>query len=175
MPKYRRMLNDWNAPYIQKLIKLMETQSKVTVSNWSIDYAEEVLLPIWNKSNSSDRRPQLAIDYARKWLNDEVKLPEVKKIILDCHKAAKENEQNPTAQATARAIGQSASTIHAITHASGLVLYGALAVAYDNLGINASWEQLEQSAAKQCDRMYEALSKVAIENEPNPAKYNWNC
>ena len=174
MPKYRRMLNDWNAPYIQKLIKLMETQSKKTISTWAIDYAEEVLLPIWNKSNSSDRRPQLALDFARKWLDNEVKLPEVKKVILDCHQAAKENE-DPTSQATARAIGQSASTIHAITHASGLVLYGALAVAYDNLGIDTSWEKLEQSAAIECDNMYQALSKVAIENEPNPAKYNWNC
>jgi hypothetical protein len=175
MPKYRKMLTDWNAPYIQRLVRVMETQSKQTVANWVCDYAEEIMVPIWVKSYPKDNRPQLALDYAKKWLNKEVKLPEVKKIILECHQAAKENDANPAAQAAARAIGQSASTIHAVTHAVGLALYGALAVAYDELGFSASWEDLEKQAAIACDKMTVSLKKVAVNNEPNPAKYNWSC
>ena len=46
MPKYRKMLNNWDEPYIQDLVKLIETQSKETLVNWSVGYAEKVILPI---------------------------------------------------------------------------------------------------------------------------------
>jgi hypothetical protein len=41
MMKARKMLNDWEAPYIQSLVKLVETQSKATLANWVVDYADE--------------------------------------------------------------------------------------------------------------------------------------
>ncbi|MGB4661005.1 MAG: hypothetical protein WBI07_17675 [Mobilitalea sp.] len=43
MAKARKMLSDWEAPCIQALVKLIETQSKITLANWAIDYAEEQL------------------------------------------------------------------------------------------------------------------------------------
>lgn len=42
MPKARKMLSDWEAPYIQSLMKLIETQSKATLAFWAVDYAERV-------------------------------------------------------------------------------------------------------------------------------------
>jgi REP element-mobilizing transposase RayT len=36
--KYRKVLVDWQAPYIQSLMRLVETQSKVTIANWCLDY-----------------------------------------------------------------------------------------------------------------------------------------
>ena len=78
-------------------------------------------------------------------------------------------------QTDTRAIGQSASTSHAVTHAIGLAMYGGLAVAYDKLGFDESWDNLEQEAGKECERMLESLKRVVIENEPNSAKFNWNC
>ncbi|MDR9787429.1 MAG: hypothetical protein RJR37_09345 [Peptococcaceae bacterium MAG4] len=92
-----------------------------------------------------------------------------------CHAAAREAAASPVAQAAARAIGQSASTIHSGRHCIGLPLYGAIAVAYDTLGTNVSWEQLEQCAAVECGRMLDALRAVAVDNEPNPAKIDWKC
>lgn len=175
MAKTRKMLNDWYAPYLQPLIKLIETQSKETLANWAIDYSEKVLLPIWNKIYPEDLRPLNAISAARDWLAGKVKLPQVKPVILECHDAARSAEGSPAVQAAARAIGQSASTIHSARHCIGLALYGALAVAYDILGINALWEKTEQFAADECVRMYNALKAVSVENEPNPAKIDWNC
>ncbi|MDR0794857.1 MAG: hypothetical protein LBE79_02205 [Tannerella sp.] len=35
MKKYRKMLSDINAPYLQSLMKLIETQSKTTLANWN--------------------------------------------------------------------------------------------------------------------------------------------
>lgn len=169
------MLSDCNAPYLQVLVKVIETQSKTTLANWAIDYSERVLLPIWNKYQPDDLRPRNAINAARAWLSGRIKLPQAKPVISECHEAARAAEGHPAAQAAARAIGQSASTIHSATHCIGLPLYGALAVAYDVLGDNAAWAQSEQNAAEECGRMLDALNAVAVENEPNPAKINWKC
>jgi len=176
MPKYRKMLNDIDASYLQSLMRLIETQSKTTLAKWSIDYSYKKILPIYEKECPNDDRCKHALDAAMEWLDGKVKLPYVKNIILnECHAAAREAEKNPVAQAAARTCGQAAATIHAPTHSLGLALYGALAVAYDSLGINASWDDLLEVAAEECGNMEAALQAVSVDNEPNPAKINWKC
>jgi len=169
------MLNNWQAPYIQSLMELIETQSKPTLAHWPINYAERVILPIWNKYYPEDFRPQNALNATREWLSGKIKLPQAKPAILACHAAAHEATENPDAQASARAIGQCASTIHSSRHCIGLALYGALAVAYDQLSTDAEWRQIERCAAQECGRMEDVLRAVAIENESNPARINWKC
>lgn len=175
MPKARKMLSDWEAPCIQALMKLIATQSKVTLANWAVDYAEQVMVPLWRRYYPDDIRPQNALNAAHEWLAGAIKLPQAKAAILECHAAAREADGNPVAQASARAIGQCASTIHSAQHCIGLAFYGALAVAYDQLGTEAPWEQIEQCATEECQRMLGALRAVAVENEPNPAKIDWKC
>ncbi|WP_197082482.1 putative immunity protein [Rubeoparvulum massiliense] len=85
MPKARKMLSNWDAPYIQPLVKLIETQSKSTLAHWAVDYAERVLLPLWSKYYPDDLRPQNALIAAWQWLSGEIKLPEAKTAILECH------------------------------------------------------------------------------------------
>lgn len=175
MPKARKMLSDWKAPYIQSLMKLIETQSKSTLAHWAVDYAERVILPLWHEFYPDDLRPQNALNAAREWLSGAIKLPQAKSAILECHAAAREAEGNPVAQAAARTIGQCASTIHSAQHCIGLAFYGALAVAYDRLGTDAPWGHITQCAAEECGRMEAALRAAAVEDEPNPAKINWKC
>ncbi|KJS13295.1 MAG: hypothetical protein VR67_04710 [Peptococcaceae bacterium BRH_c8a] len=175
MPKTRKMLSDWKAPYIHSLMKLIETQSKSTLAHWAVDYSERVLLPLWDKHYPDDLRLHNALNAAREWLSGAIKLPQAKSVILECHAAARAADGNPVAQAAARAIGQCASTIHSARHCIGLAFYGALAVAYDRLGTDAPWGQIEHCAAKECGRMEAALRAVAVENEPNPAKIDWKC
>lgn len=175
MPKARKMLSDWDAPYIQSLVKLIETQSKSTLAHWAVDYSERVILSLWSKHYPNDLRPQKALNAAREWLTGAIKLPQAKTAILECHAAAREADGNPVTQAAARTIGQCASTIHSARHCIGLALYGAIAVAYDTLGTKVPWEQLEKCAADECGRMLDALRAVAVENEPNPAKIDWKC
>jgi hypothetical protein len=175
MKKPRKMLSDWNAPYVQSLMKLIETQSKVTLATWCIDYAMENILPLYEKQVPNDSRPFNAIYSALEWLSGAIKLPKAKAAILECHTAAREAEGNPVAQAAARTIGQCASTIHSARHCIGLALYGAIAVAYEQLGTEALWAQIEQCAAEECRRMEAALRTIAVDNEPNPAKMTWEC
>jgi len=170
------MLSDIGAPYLQSLMRLVETQSKTTLANWCINYAQEFIFPIYAKVHPSDTRPKQALDAAKKWLDGEVKLPYVKNIILnECHAAARENDGDPAAQAAARACGQAAATVHAPTHSLGLALYGALAAAYNELGVDADWSALLEVAAGECAKMEDALKMVAVLDEPNPAKINWRC
>lgn len=175
MPKARKMLSDWEAPCIQSLMRLIETQSKTTLAAWAAAYAAQILLPLWSRSFPDDPRPQSALAAARSWMSGAIKLPGAKQAILECHAAAREADESPAAQAAARAIGQSASTIHSARHCIGLAFYGALAVAYDRLGVDAPWVHIEQCAAEECGRMEAALRAVAVENEPNLAKIDWKC
>lgn len=112
MPKARKMLSDWDVPYIQSLAKLIDTQSKVTLAIWAIDYAEQVILHPWSKYYLDDLLPQNTLNAAREWLSGAIKLPRAKMTILECHAVARESDGNSVVQAIARAIGQSASTIH---------------------------------------------------------------
>jgi len=176
MKKYRKMLSDINAPYLQSLMKLIETQSKTILARWCIDYAQANILPIYEKAFPGDKRPMNALNAAKEWLDGKVKLPYVKNIILnECHAAAREAESVPAAQAAARTCGQAAAIIHTPTHSLGLALYGALAIAYDRLGIDEDWDTLVHFAAEECAKMETALRDVAVKDEPNPAKMNWNC
>ncbi len=176
MPKPRKMLGSADAPYIKSLMRLIETQSKATIANWCMDYCEEHILPICEKAYPEDNRPRSALNAARDWLAGKVKLPEVRHIILhECHAVARENEENPAVQAAARACGQAAACFHTPTHSLGLAFYGAAAIASDRVGTGESPEAYERIAAEECAKMEAALRSVAVEDEPNPAKIQWNC
>lgn len=175
MAKLRKMLGKADSPYILSLMRLIETQSKETLIRWSLTYAEKNFLPIYEEEHPEDSRPKEALESAKLWAEGTIKLPLAKKYILACHEAAREAEPNPIAQAAARAIGQAASTIHAPTHSLGLAFYGAAAMAYKELGLNESAENYDKFAAQECRRMEAALKAIAVPNEPNPAKLNWQC
>jgi hypothetical protein len=176
MTKLRKTLGDVNAPSTVALMRLIETQSKTTIANWTLGYAEQKMLPLFQKHYPADKRPAHAIAAAREWLAGKVKLPYVKNIILnECHAAARELDNCPVAQAAARAIGQSCGSIHAATHSLGLYFYAAAAVSYDRIGLDADVDAYAKIAEEVCADYTAALRAVAVENEPNPAKCKWNC
>lgn len=175
MAKHKKMLSNYEASYIQTLMRAIETQSKTTLANWAIDYSEKELLPLYIKYFPEDIRAESALNAAKRWLKGEIKLPEAKKYILECHAAAREAEGNPVAQGIARAIGQSASTIHSARHCIGLAFYGALAVAYERFGVDATWAELEGCAAEECEKMLMTLKDISVYDEENPAKIVWHC
>lgn len=92
MAKPRKMLGNADSPYIVSLMRLIETQSKTTLVNCCFNYTEEYILPIYEKTYPTDTRPQDALNAAKDWLDGKIKLPAVKKLILDAHSAAREAE-----------------------------------------------------------------------------------
>ncbi len=176
MVKLRKMLGSADSPYIVSLMKLMETQSKETVAKWCLDYTEENILPIFEKRCPKDERARQAIDASRDWFLGKKKLPEVKDIILNkCHQAARELDSDPAAQAAARACGQAAACFHTPTHALGMAFYGAAAIAYDQHGLEESPVLYDRIATIEVSKMEEALRKIAVPDEENPAKFKWFC
>ena len=154
MPKIRKTLGKADSPYIVSLRRLIESKSKATIAEWCISYAETHILHIFEKECPGDFRPRNALSAARDWLAGNVKLPAVKKVILyECHAAARELNNNPVAQAAARACGQAASAIHVQTHALGLAFYGSAAIAYQRFGVNESAEIYNQFAAEECTKL----------------------
>ena len=172
----RKTLGDVTSPSVTALRELIDTQSKDTIRKWCLSYAEEKILPIFEKHCPGDERPRNAVNAARDYLNGKVKFPAVKNIILnECHAAARELGANPSAQAAARAVGQGSAVVHTLTHSLGLYFYAAAAVAYDRAGLDAAEEVYAGIAEEVCLDYTKALRAVAVENEPNPAKLKWNC
>ncbi len=174
--KLRKMLGDVNAPSTVALMRLIDTQSKETICNWCINYAEEKILPIFEKHCPNDFRPRNALKAARDYLDGKVKFPVVKNIILkECHAAARELDANPVAQAAARACGQASAVVHTLSHSLGLYFYSAAAIAYERVGLDESAEVYNKIAEEVCAEMTVALQAVAVEDEPNPVKIKWHC
>jgi hypothetical protein len=174
--KPRKTLGDVNAPSAVALRNLIDTQSRETIRNWCLDYAERKILPLFEKHCSGDGRPRNTVNAARDYLDGKVKFYAVKNAILNnCHAAARELDANPAAQAAARAVGQGSAVVHTLTHSLGLYFYAAAAVAYDRIGLDASEEAYAEIAEEVCLDYTNALRAVAVENERNPAKLKWNC
>jgi len=177
MPKkLRKTLGDVNALSTVALRELIDTQSKDTIRKWCLEYAENKLLPIFEKHCPCDNRPRNAVNAAHDYLDGKVKFPVVKNIILkECHQAARELDNNPIAQAAARGVGQGAAVVHTLTHSLGLFFYAAAAVAYERVGIEATDEVYSAITEEVCLDYTAALREIAVANEPNPSKLKWNC
>ncbi|MGG7213102.1 putative immunity protein [Clostridium nigeriense] len=175
MAKVRKMLGKADSPYIISLMRLIEIQSNNTIIKWCNEYAKEHILPIYEKDYPNDLRLKNALNAVNEWLERKIKLVEAKKIIKEVQIAAREAEGNPAAQAAARAIGATTTTINTVTSSLGLAFYGAAAIAYLSIGVNEKAQVYDEIAARECKKMEEALRKIAIVDEPNPAKINWNC
>ena len=177
MPKkLRKMLGDVNAPSVVTLRELIDTQSKDTIIEWCLSYATTKLLPIFEKHCPGDDRPRNAVKAARDYLDKKVKFTVVKNIILnECHAAARELDDNPVAQAASRGAGQGSAVVHTLTHSLGLYFYASAAVAYDRIGLEATDEEYAIIAEEICQDYTNALRKIAVKDETNPAKLKWNC
>ena len=159
MNRLRKMLGRTDSPYVVSFRRLLDAQSKPVVAQWCIDYARNQILPIFKKAYPQDDRGDAALNAATLWLVGEVKLPVVRKQILNAHTAAREAAQDPAAAAAMRAVAQSASVVHVVSHALGIVHYGCCALVYDRLGLTESDEVYEDAAARECAKMEDSFRK----------------
>ena len=171
--KYSKTLGNFQSPYIISLTRLIETQSKKTLTKWSTGYVEKHILPIYEAAYPSDTRPRAALNNAVGWLEGKVKFVDAKQSNYDAHTAATQAEGNPSAQAAARAAAHAALTIHVPAHCLGIAFYGTAALAYAQAGLNEEPAVYDRIAAVECAKMEAALHNIAVVNEPNPAKLDW--
>ena len=107
MAKLRKMFGSAESPYILDLMKLIETQSNLTIANWYVNYVKNEIVPIYEKAYPKEESIKEAMRAYQEYINHEMKLPELKKMVAKVNTLAKEAEENPAAQAAARAIAVS--------------------------------------------------------------------
>jgi hypothetical protein len=171
--KVQKTLGNFQSPPILSLMRRIETQSKPTLIRWAAGYAEEHILPVYAADYPLDTRPGDALRNAIGWLEGRVKFVDAKHTNNDAHTAATQAEGNPAAQAAARACAHAALTIHVPAHCLGIAFYGAAALAYAQAGLQAEPEAYAAVAEREWAQMEEALRRIAVEDEPNPAKLDW--
>ncbi|MDR1185375.1 MAG: hypothetical protein LBK67_11360 [Coriobacteriales bacterium] len=159
--RLRKMLGSRDASCTQSLLNLIETQDKMTICTWCIDYAKAHFLPIFERRCPGDDRLRKALEAARDYLSDRAKFSEVKSIIW--YGTASEADSDPIVQAAERAVGQAASYARHPSrwHAIAVYFYGAAAVAYDQLGLHASDEEYNAVAEAICADMTARLQQIA--------------
>lgn len=156
---------------IRPLKLLVERQTHRTLILWAADCAER-FADIYEKYYPEDARPREALKAAAAWARGEIKMPFARVFILDCHKAAREAEENEVAQAAARAVGHAAATVHTEKHALGVVLYGLTSLVYLQKP-----SDVERFAKKECSYFYDKLSywEKNVDSEKTPwAKFLQN-
>ncbi len=174
MATLRKMLGNLDSISVKSLMDSIESQSEKTISVWSITYARDNILPIFNKISEGNDTLNQVIDAGLQYLDGNLTKKEVREVIKLGQTLAKETK-DPVAQACARAISQSVATIHKSTNSLALAFYGSCAIAYYNLGLDKTIEEYDIYADKVINDMDLKLKEISIANEPNKAKINRNC
>jgi len=92
---------------------------------WAADCAEHVL-PCFADESPQDDRPRDAVEAARAWARDEMRVGEARAAAVAAHAAARA-ATDAAARAAARAAGHAAATAHMAGHATHAAAYAAKA------------------------------------------------
>jgi hypothetical protein len=102
----------------------LRREDQTALALWAADCAERVL-PLFEKERPGDDRPRRAIEAARAWARDELRVGEARAAAFAAHAATRETE-DPAARAAAR---HAAATAHVADHARAAAAYAVKAVA----------------------------------------------
>lgn len=170
MLQLRKTLGDIHSETCSQLMRLIETQSKATLSRWAIGYAREHYLPI-----GRDACPDLESAVIRCQACAEAGSPAQCKDQIRTAAALARSCQGPAEQAAARAVAVACAVIQTPSNALGFLFYGAAAVAYAEGGLNRSRTEYDAMAADELCRAYSSLCSCSVAGERNPVKVRWNC
>lgn len=175
MVKLRKMLGDINDPVVVTLMRLIETQSADTLARWALSYVENNVVNIFKHEYPDDKRIDYIILATREYLNGERTLKELKNILKDGKEIIKDVSENVLGIASLRAVLTACATKYSPTNALGFTFYSAAAIIYDKIGLLESKETYDSLAREEFNKILESLKLVAVINEADPIRVNWNC
>lgn len=175
MSKVRKMLGNAESPHILALMNQIDTQSKATLVKWGVSYVEKNILPIYLAHCKNDDRLVNALDGAKKWLEGNCDMAQIKLLVAEAYAVAKELDNDPIAQASSRAIGQAVAIIQRPSHALSIAFYGSASIAYDKYGLSQSAEYYDDVAKEVGDDLLSELKKISVQDEKDKVKIKWNC
>ena len=115
-----------DSPLLQELRFLLDNQNHRTIVLWAFELAEEAVKTLEEKY-PTEGRPRNALEASKLWASGRIKMPAVKREILNCHTLAKEM-QSLEDSALCHALGQACSTVHTSGHALGFPIYDLTAI-----------------------------------------------
>lgn len=171
MAKLRKMLGDPRSQNCLAMMQLIETQSKMTLSVWAMEFAEQRYLPICR-----DAYPCMEeiLHACLNNLREKAPLSHSKPFLREAAALARE-DHGPAAQAAARAVATACAVMQTPTGALGFLFYGAAAWAYSHEGTDKTESEYQVLAEEEFAQAYRSLCACAVENEPDPVRVNWNC
>lgn len=170
MAKLRKMLGNIEDPYILELMKLIETQSQVTLSRWAIDWIE---IHHFSSFEENHRLREIK-EEIKEYLNGTKKLNEVKPLLKEANTMAKECK-DLLEEISVRAIAVALGIITNPANALGFTFYSVAAMIYQKEGLNETRETYDHLAHLEYQKVLESLKNVAKMNEENPVKVKWYC
>ena len=170
----RKMLGSADHPEIVRLMRLIETQSKATLTRFAVDYAAAHYLPITDQLLPEEARLREAVAAVHAHL-EGTPLSAVKAAVKEARAAAQALAKSPVAQAAARAIATACGVAVTPTNALGFTFYGAAAFAYHTAGTEADRAVHDSLADQELARIRAALEAACIPDEPDPVKVDWGC
>lgn len=169
----RKMLGSAEHPAIVRLMRLIETQSHLTLIRFAASYVREHTLPILTAHAPEEARPCAAIDAVTGYLSGENTA--VLKAAVREARAAAQHIADPVGQAAARAIATACAVATTPTNALGFAFYSAAAYAYHTAGTSADRTTHDALATEELERICGALEAVCITDELHPVRVDWNC
>lgn len=130
LKKKNKILFTRDSVCLQSFIKLLQEQDHKTIVLWAFEQVKPIVQDLKEKY-PEEIRPEQALELSQKWARGEIKMPEAKRAILNCHKVCKEIEDEADI-ARCHAVGQGVSSVHVETHAIGLCFYELTALVWEN-------------------------------------------
>lgn len=172
MAALRKMLGSATHPTVIRLMRLMETQSHRTLIRFAAGEAARYL-PLTGPCGACTAAVA-AVAAVECYLAGTEAVKGVKAAVADARKAA-QAEKDPVRQAAMRAVSTACAAVHTPTCALGFVFYGAAAHAYHTAGVAAAREEHDVLADAELARLYDRLTGMAVQNEPDPVRIDWGC
>lgn len=126
--KHKTMLSI-HLPQLIELNHEVSLISKELCLLWVLDVLETMILPCLVRQHFPLETSLVTINGVRRWMKKEVKLTQVKPLILKLHEQARHNNEQLIIMGCLRAVAHGCSTIHSQRHAMGIAYYGVLALA----------------------------------------------
>lgn len=141
--KHRTMLSIHH-PQLIELNHELSLVSKELCLLWVLDVLETMIVPCLARQNFPIETSLVTINGVRQWMKKEVKLTQVKPLILKLHEQARQNNKELIIMGCLRAIAHGCSVIHSQRHAIGIAYYGILALAREQcLKDTDDWQEIE--------------------------------
>ena len=131
----------------------VRAESRITVVAWALALGEEIAALLAARYPGEKRLREASVA-AKQWAAGEIRMPQARRAILDCHRLARELSSAEDA-ALCHALAQGCSTVHSVGHAMGLPIYELTALVR-RLGPETCTDAVQRRVCEYSERLVQA-------------------